>query len=68
MGIQENVGITIGDENYLNQFILYAPLPFPPTPGVDTFYVSAPAPVDESDDPEAFDGFLYVPSPSLGGS
>jgi hypothetical protein len=66
--IQENVGITIGDENYLNQFILYAPLPFPPTPGVDTFYVSAPAPVDESDDPEAFDGFLYVPSPSLGGS
>ncbi len=66
--IQENVGITIGAANYLNQFVLYAPLPFAPTPGLDTFYVSAPAPVDQSDDPEAFDGFLYVPSPSIGTS
>jgi hypothetical protein len=65
--IQENVGITIGLMNYLNQFVLYAPLPNPPNPG-DTFYVSAPAPVDQSDDPEAFDGFLYVPSPALGAS
>jgi hypothetical protein len=67
--IQENVGITIGIENYLNQFILYAPLPWPPTPfgggEGDTFYVSAPAPVDQSDDPEAFDGFLYVPNPAM---
>jgi hypothetical protein len=65
--IQENVGITIGSENYLNQFVLYTPLPFPPSVG-DTFSVSAPAPVDQSDDPEAFDGFLYVPSPALGAS
>jgi|GEM_PF-2883027 len=66
--IQENVGVTIGAMNYLNQFILYRPLPQPPIPSVDTFYASAPAPVDQSDDPEAFDGFLFVPSSSLGGS
>jgi hypothetical protein len=66
--IQANFPITIGPANYLNQFILYQPLPFPPTPGEDTFYVSAPSPIDQSEDSEAFDGFLYVPSPSIGAS
>lgn len=44
-----------------NQFILASPLPWPPTPGVDTFYVSAAAPIDQADGD--YLGFPYVPSP-----
>ena len=61
--IQQNKSINIGGHNY-NQFILYAPLPWPPTPVVagsgDTFYVSAAAPINQADG-EYF-GFPYVPA------
>lgn len=58
--IQQNVEVTIGGVHY-NQFVLYAPLPWPPTPGVDTFYVSAASPINQSDGD--YIGFPYVPSP-----
>ena len=31
--------MTLPDRDY-NQFVLYMPLPWTPTPGLDTFYVS----------------------------
>ena len=62
--IQQNKGNTVGSVN-ANQFILYTPLPWPPTPVVggmgDTFYVSATAPINQADG-EYF-GFPYVPAP-----
>jgi hypothetical protein len=50
--------------NHLNQFILYDPLPWAPTPGVDTFYVSAPYPINQQDG--SYEGFPYVPAPQAG--
>lgn len=50
-----------GDGNSHSNFQLYAPLPWPPTPGVDTFYISMQAPVDLSQ--EAPSGFPFVPTP-----
>lgn len=58
--IQQNVQVTIGGIHY-NQFILYAPLPWPPTPGVDTFYVSGASPINKADG--SYVGFPYIPSP-----
>jgi hypothetical protein len=58
--IQQNIQVTIGSTNY-NQVVLYAPLPWVPTPGVDTCYISAASPINASDG-EYF-GFPYVPSP-----
>jgi hypothetical protein len=63
--IQQNTSITIGGTQY-NQFVLYSPLPWPPTPGEDTFYVSGPGPVTQDDDPEAFTDFPYLPATELG--
>lgn len=48
----------------VNDFVLYDPLPWPPTAGVDTFYVSAPPPQSEADG--SYSGFKYVPSPETG--
>jgi hypothetical protein len=48
----------------LNTFILFSPLPWPPTPDVDTFYVSAAFPINK-DDGQYF-GFPFVPSPETG--
>jgi len=58
--IQQNVEVIIGGVHY-NQFLLYAPLPWPPTPGVDTFYVSAASPINQADGD--YGGFPYIPSP-----
>ena len=44
-----------------DQFILASPLPWPPVPGQDTFYVSAAAPINKSDG--SYLGFPYLPSP-----
>lgn len=52
---------TDGHGNHHNEFQLYDPLPWPPTPGVDTFYVSTTAPINQGD--EEYYGFPYVPSP-----
>lgn len=58
--IQQNAEVTIGGGMY-NSFLLYAPLPWPPTPGVDTFYISAASPINQADGD--YFGFPYVPNP-----
>jgi hypothetical protein len=50
-----------GSGNHHSSFSIYSPLPWPPTPGVDKFYVSTTAPINQSD--ESYFGFPYVPSP-----
>ena len=42
--------------------MIFSPLPWPPTPGVDTFYVSTTAPINVGD--ESYYGFPYVPNPT----
>ena len=44
-----------------NGIILYSLLPWPPTPGVDTFYISAAAPINQADG--SYGGFPFVPGP-----
>jgi hypothetical protein len=51
-----------GHGNHHSQFIIYNPLPWPPTPGVDKFYISKTAPINVGD--ENFFGFPYVPAPT----
>lgn len=58
-GIQDNFSFTISSVLY-NEIILYSPLPWPPTPGVDSFLLSAAAPTDGT-----IGGFPYVPNFSL---
>lgn len=60
--IQQNTKVTVAGIDY-NQFVLYDPLPFTPTPGQDTFYVSRSAPIDRTDGD--YSGFPFVPSPEL---
>lgn len=43
------------------EFQLYSPLPWAPTPGVDTFYVTANPPINQGD--TGYAGFPYVPAP-----
>lgn len=47
---------------FVDQFVLGNPLPWPPTPGLDTFFVSGAAPINK-DDGDYF-GFPYVPNPA----
>ncbi len=58
--IGQNQEYTSGITHY-NQFQIYQTLPFPPTPGVDTFYVSMQAPADSTEGPNS--GFPWVPTP-----
>jgi hypothetical protein len=58
-----NLEFTDGHANNHNQFNIYTPLPWAPTPGVDTFYVSTAAPINFGDDAN-FCGFPFVPQPS----
>jgi hypothetical protein len=50
-----------GNGNTHNRFQCYGSLPWPPTPSVDQFYVSAASPVNLGD--EEYYGFPYVPNP-----
>lgn len=59
VGVSEK--FTDGDSNEHNEFQLYALLPWPPTPGVDKFYVSSAAPINLGD--ESYYGFPWVPTP-----
>lgn len=59
VGISEKY--TDGHGNEHNEFQLYASLPYPPTPGVDKFYVSQTAPINLGD--ESYFGFPWVPTP-----
>lgn len=61
--IGANGAFTDGNGNQHSQFSIYQALPYPPTPGVDTFYVSMTAPVDlGSSAPQS--GFPFVPNPA----
>ena len=66
--IAANQSVTIGGYNY-NQFTLYSALPWPPTPGVDTFYASYKPPVDLADTVTTGPNrpFPFVPSPESAG-
>lgn len=65
--VRGNILVNIGGTDY-NQVGLLRPLPWSPTPGVDTCYISAPFPVNYIDpatglpDPTYAD-FPYVPPP-----
>ena len=58
--IGQNGNYTDGFGNHHSEFEIYAPLPWPPTPGVDTFYVSMAPPINLGD--SGYYGFPYVPS------
>lgn len=58
--IASNKRVTISGTDY-NQITLYAPLPWAPTPGTDTFYASAAYPINQSDG--SYYGFPFVPAP-----
>jgi hypothetical protein len=60
-GVYANLRSSSGGVD-VNEIVLYTPLPWPPTPGLDTCYVSAAFPVNQSD--VSYLGFPYVPSPS----
>ena len=60
--IGQNGAYTDGDGNKHSEFVIYSPLPWPPTPGVDTFYVSTIAPINLGD--EDYFGFPFVPNPT----
>lgn len=57
-----NGKFTDGNGNDHSIFSIYSPLPWAPTPGVDTFYVSTAAPIN-STDPDYY-GFGFVPQPT----
>ena len=62
LAIGQNSEYNDGHGNHFNQFETYQVLPYPPTPGVDTFYVSMQAPADISSvGPQS--GFPFVPAP-----
>jgi hypothetical protein len=60
--IGQNGEYTDGHGNHHSEFQIYSPLPWPPTPGVDTFYVSPTAPINLGD--EDYYGFPYCPPPT----
>jgi hypothetical protein len=66
--ILQNTGVwsggSPGSGTEYNQFLLSVPLPFPPTPGRDSFYVSGAAPINMSDG--SFLGFPFVPAATAG--
>lgn len=61
--ISGNYNLAVGLVHY-NKFTLFDPLPWAPTPGVDTFYVSAAYPINQQDG--SYEGFPGVPAPQNG--
>lgn len=59
--IGRNLGWADGGSVNHTEIQLYSPLPWAPTPGVDTFYISGPAPINQGD--PGYQGFPYVPAP-----
>jgi len=60
--ISQNGEYTDGGGGHHSEFEIYSPLPWPPTPTVDTFYVSKAPPVNLGD--EGYFGFPFVPNPT----
>lgn len=58
--IINNETVVVGGHNY-NKLILYTPIPWVPTPGTDTLYISGKPPLDSSQ--TGYQGFPRVPSP-----
>lgn len=61
--IGANQQTIIGGVHY-NEIQLYADLPWPPTPGADTCFISAAFPLNQADG--SYFGFPYVPAPEQG--
>ena len=61
--ISGNGKYTDGNGNDHSIFTLYTPLPWPPTPTVDKFYVSTTPPINLGD--EEYFGFPFVPAPQM---
>ena len=59
--IGQNGAWTDGEGNKHSEFTIYSPLPWPPSPLVDTFYVSKTPPLNATD--AGYYGFPYVPVP-----
>ena len=59
--VGNNGSFTDGHGNKHTSISLINPLPWAPTPGIDTFYVSGANPVNQADGD--YYGFPYVPSP-----
>lgn len=59
--IGNNGAFTDGHGNHYTAISLDSPLPWAPTPGVDTLYVSGQNPVNQADGD--YFGFPYVPAP-----
>lgn len=62
--IGQNGMWTDGHGNKHSEFVIFSPLPWPPTPGVDTFYVSKTPPINVGE--EGYYGFPWVPIPTAG--
>lgn len=62
--IGQNGAWVDGDGNNHSEFVIFSPLPWPPTPGVDTFYVSKAPPINVGE--EGYYGFPWVPIPTSG--
>lgn len=60
--IGNNGAFNDGNGNRHSSFNVYSPLPWAPTPGVDSFYVSPSAPINISDGD--YFGFPFVPAPT----
>lgn len=58
--IAGNLNFNAGGGIHYNQFDVYSPFPWDPTPG-DTFYVSTQFPINQADG--SYFGFPYVPAP-----
>lgn len=59
--IGQNGEFTDGHGNHHSEFDIFVALPWAPTPGVDTFYVSKAAPINVADG--NYFGFPFTPSP-----
>jgi len=58
--IRDNALVNVAGRNY-NEVAIYSPLPWAPTPGRDTVYVSSRAPINQADGD--YMGFPFVPAP-----
>ena len=67
--VGDNVLYIDGDLVHHNQVTIYSPMPWPPTPLVDTCFISAPQPSDQSEGVIGVDNkpFPYVPPPESAG-
>lgn len=59
--IYANTRITVSGHDY-NEIVLYTALPWAPTPGTDTCYISRAFPLNQADSGTTYRGFPFVPN------